>query len=182
MEKYTRSTFSSLRYLDENGGGKKIGRYFSRVSFTTCVSFSPLLEYTLVSFHVSVPQIESSRTTGCFIIYQRLPSAICKIIVTELGRGWCFEPTEETSSRFFPPPLPTPFTFPRKEPEIYILVPTCDSFQRIYFLFIVGKGRARKKADNSLNQKRKANAFLSLFLNIKETRDERRKVKFFGIF
>lgn len=105
-----------------------------------------------------------------------------KLLLRNWGEGGVSSLPKKRVHVSFPPPLPTPFTFPRKEPEIYILVPTCDSFQRIYFLFIVGKGRARKKADNSLNQKRNANAFLSLFLNIKETRDERRKVKFFGIF
>lgn len=146
MEKYTRSTFSSLRYLDENGGGKKIGRYFSRVSFTTCVSFSSLLEYTLVSFHVSVPQIESSRTTGCFIIYQRLPSAICKIIVTELGRGWCFEPTEETSSRFFPPPSPPHLpSLVKNRKYIYLYQHAIPSNEFTFSLSLAKGGQGRRQ-------------------------------------
>lgn len=67
-----------------------------------------------------------------------------------------FEPTEETSSRFFPNPLHLASLVKNRK---YILVPTRDSFlQRIYFLF-TEEGRG----DNSLNQERNANA--SFFLS-----------------
>lgn len=124
MEKYTRSTFSSLRYLDENGGGKKIGRYFSRVSFTTCVSFSPLPEYTLVHSMCRCRKLNLLGRQGASLFTSGFRRLFAKLLLRNWGEGGvrAYRRNEFTFLSQLPSP---PFTFPRKEPEIY----TCTNMR-----------------------------------------------------
>lgn len=164
MEKYTRSTFSSLRNSSTKmeEGGRQVD-ILAEAELLYHVSFS-VAEYTLVHSMCRCRKLNLLGRQGASLFSSGFRRLFAKLLLRNWDEGGGVRAYRRNEFTFLSP-QPPPFSFPRKEPEIY----TCTNMRFLSPTNLPSlcrqkkEGRGTRKGDNSLNQKRNANASFFFF-------------------